>query len=90
MQPLHLQSSIAYLKGVGPARADLLKTELSIYTLQDLLHFFPNRYIDRTRFYKINQLEVNSSEVQIIGNITQIRIIEQKNGSRLVATFLMD
>lgn len=87
MQPINLHTSIAYLKGVGPARAELLKSELSIYTLQDLLNFFPNRYIDRTRFYKINQLEANSSEVQLIGNITQIRTIEQKIGSRLVATF---
>lgn len=87
MQPTNLHTSIAYLKGVGPARAELLKSELAIYTLQDLLNFFPNRYIDRTQFYKINQLEANSSEVQIIGSITHLRTIEQKVGSRLVATF---
>ncbi|MDP2088639.1 MAG: ATP-dependent DNA helicase RecG [Flavobacteriaceae bacterium] len=87
MQPINLHTSIAYLKGVGPARAELLKSELSIFTLQDLLNFFPNRYIDRTQFYKINQLEGNSSEVQLIGKITHLRTIEQKMGSRLVATF---
>lgn len=87
MQPLNLHTSIAYLKGVGPARAELLKSELSIHTLQDLLNFFPNRYIDRTQFYKINQLEGNSSEVQLIGKITNLKTIEQKVGSRLVATF---
>ena len=87
MQPLNLHTSIAYLKGVGPARAELLKSELSIFTLQDLLNFFPNRYIDRTQFYKINQLEGNSSEVQLIGEIKNIKTIEQKVGSRLVATF---
>ncbi|MGA1772204.1 MAG: hypothetical protein ACO39T_08045, partial [Flavobacteriaceae bacterium] len=42
-----LQTPIAYLKGVGPNRALLLQSELGIYTFQDLLHFFPNRYIDR-------------------------------------------
>lgn len=87
MQPINLHTSIAYLKGVGPARAELLKSELSIFTYQDLLNFFPNRYIDRTQFYKINQLEGNSSEVQLIGKITHLRTIEQKMGSRLVATF---
>ncbi|MDP3352895.1 MAG: DEAD/DEAH box helicase, partial [Flavobacteriaceae bacterium] len=87
MQPLNIHTSIAYLKGVGPARAELLKSELAIYTLQDLLNFFPNRYIDRTQFYKINQLEGNSSEIQIIGKITHLRTVEQKMGSRLVATF---
>lgn len=87
MQPINLHTSIAYLKGVGPARAELLKAELAIFTYQDLLNFIPNRYIDRTQFYKINQLEGNSSEVQLIGKITQLRTIEQKIGSRLVATF---
>lgn len=87
METANLQTSIAYLKGVGPARADLLKSELSLFTLQDLLNFFPNRYIDRTQFYKINQLEGNSSEVQIIGKIVHIKTVEQKIGSRLVATF---
>lgn len=87
MQPLNLHTSIAYLKGVGPARAELLKSELSILTLQDLLNFFPNRYIDRTQFYKINRLEGNSSEVQLIGEIKNLKTIEQKVGSRLVATF---
>ena len=60
-----LQTSIEYLKGIGPNRAALLKEELGIRTYQDLLHFFPNRYIDRSRFYTINQLPQNNAEVQI-------------------------
>ncbi|VAW23737.1 ATP-dependent DNA helicase RecG, partial [hydrothermal vent metagenome] len=86
--PLYkLNTSISYLKGVGPNRADLLKTELGIHTFEDLLHFFPNRYIDRTQFFKINQLQQNSSEIQLIGKITNIKTVKQKRGSRLVATF---
>jgi len=84
----NLNTSISYLKGVGPSRADLLKTELGIYTFSDLLNFFPNRYIDRSQFLKINQLQENSSEIQIIGKITSIKIVQQKKGSRLVATFV--
>jgi ATP-dependent DNA helicase RecG len=63
-----LQTPIEYLKGVGPSRAHLLKQELNLFTLQDLLHFFPHRYIDRSTFYKIKDLPRNSSEVQILWN----------------------
>ena len=82
-----LQTSIEYLKGVGPNRADLLKKELKIFTFQDLLYFFPNRYIDRSRFYKISDLPKNNSEVQLKGQITNLEIISQKSGKRLVAFF---
>ena len=82
-----LSTSIVYLKGVGPNRADLLKTELGIHSFEDLLHFFPFRYIDKTQFYAIKELQPNSSEVQIVGKITRIKSITQKRGSRLVATF---
>lgn len=82
-----LRTSISYLKGVGPSRADLLKSELGIYTFDDLVNFFPNRYIDRTQFFKINQLQQNSAEIQIVGKITHIKTVQQKRGSRLVATF---
>ncbi len=82
-----LQTPIEYLKGVGPNRADLLRKEVGIFTYQDLLHFFPNRYIDRTRYYKINELLQNNAEVQIAGKITHIKTVEQNKGKRLVATF---
>ncbi|MFD0964098.1 ATP-dependent DNA helicase RecG [Pseudofulvibacter geojedonensis] len=82
-----LQTPIDYLKTVGPNRADLLKKELGVYTYQDLLNLFPNRYLDRTQYYKINQLQRNSAEVQIVGKIIHIKMVEQKRGKRLVATF---
>ncbi len=88
MSSTDLHTPIEYLKGVGPARADLLRKELGIRTQADLANFFPNRYIDRTQFFKINQLQQNSSEVQIIGKITQLKTVSQKRGSRLVATFI--
>ena len=81
------QTSIEYLKGVGPERARLLKEELKITTIDDLLHFFPNRYIDRSQFHLINELPKNNSEVQIKGKITQIEILQQKRGKRMVAHF---
>ena len=81
------QTSIEYLKGVGPERARILKEELKITTIDDLLHFFPNRYIDRSQFHLINELPKNNSEVQIKGKITQIEILQQKRGKRMVAHF---
>lgn len=88
MNENYLQTPIAYLKGVGPNRADSLKTELGIHTYQDLVNLFPNRYIDKTQYYKINQLQRNSSDVQVIGKIIHIKTIEQQKGKRLVATFM--
>jgi ATP-dependent DNA helicase RecG len=87
MSITNLNTSISYLKGVGPARADLLKSELGIRTFADLVNFFPNRYIDRSQFMKINQLQQNTSEIQVLGKITELRTVNQAKGSRLVATF---
>ena len=82
-----LQTPIEYLKGVGPYRASLLKSELGIYTYQDLLHFFPNRYLDRTKYYLISELRAESAEVQVIGQVLRLHEVKQKRGSRLVALF---
>ncbi|WP_203256798.1 ATP-dependent DNA helicase RecG [Hyunsoonleella ulvae] len=87
---INLQTPIDYLKGVGPNRADLLRKELNIHTYQDILNLFPNRYIDRTQYYNINQLQNNSAEVQVIGKITGFKEVAQKRGKRLVATFQDD
>ena len=90
MNANQLQTPIEYLKGVGPNRAGLLRSELNISTYRDLLNFFPNRYIDKTRFYKINELQNNSSEVQVVGKIVHLKNVAQKRGSRLVADFVDD
>ena len=86
-----LETAIEYLKGIGPSRGELLRKELQIHCYADLLHFFPNRYIDRTRYYKINELINTTAEVQIIGKIINIKTVEfGKNQKRLVATFVDD
>lgn len=82
-----LQTPIEYLKGVGPNRGALLRKELGIDKYEDLLQLYPNRYIDRTRYYKINELRESSAEVQLIGKIIHLKTVEQKRGKRLVATF---
>jgi ATP-dependent DNA helicase RecG len=84
---LNLNYPITYIKGISVQRATLLYTELGIRTCNDLLNFFPFRYIDKTAFYTIKDLQPNSSEVQIVGNLTHVKSVAQKRGSRLVATF---
>ncbi len=83
-----LTTPIEYLKGVGPERANLLKKELSIHSYGDLAHLFPNRYIDKTKFYKINELAVtDAAQVQVIGKIVNLRTAGTGKAIRLVASF---
>ncbi|RNC89945.1 MAG: ATP-dependent DNA helicase RecG [Allomuricauda sp.] len=90
MNPNQLQTPIVYLKGVGPNRAETLKSELGITTFGELLQLYPNRYLDKTQYYKINQLQLSGADVQILGKIIHIKTVEQKRGKRLVATFVDD
>ncbi|MEP5096842.1 MAG: ATP-dependent DNA helicase RecG [Nonlabens ulvanivorans] len=83
-----LHTPIDYLNGVGPARAKLLKAELGISTYGDLANLFPNRYIDKTKYYKINELVPDSAHVQIVGKVTHLKTMGDGRSSRLVATFI--
>ncbi len=85
---INLNKPITYIKGVTINRSSLLYQELRIKTCADLLYLFPFRYIDKTQFYKINQLQNSGSEVQIVGKITHLKTIKQQRGSRVVATFI--
>lgn len=82
-----LYDDIQFLPGVGPKRADLLKTELQIFTINDLINFLPFRYIDRSRFYTISELAPAQAAVQIKGKF----LSKQVNGigakARLNALF---
>lgn len=82
-----LKTSIEFLKGVGPAKADLLKTELGIFRFEDLLTFYPFRYIDRSKFYKISEIQSADTEVQVIGKITTLEQVGPPRKKRLVAQF---
>ncbi len=87
-----LETQIEYLKGVGPQKGEILRKELNIHNIGDLLHHFPRKYIDRTKYYKINQLYQvpENTDVQILGKIIHVKSVDQKRGSRLVATFIDD
>ncbi len=82
-----LDTKITYLQGVGPKRAELLNKELNIYTFHDLLYYFPYKYIDRTKFYKISELDPDLPYVQIRGFIKGFYAEGKGRGKRLVADF---
>ena len=84
-----LETPIEYLRGVGPQRALFLKSELQVANFQDLLHLFPTRYIDKTQYYKIQDLRETTTEVQVVGRIIHLKTVEGKTKAqqRLVATF---
>jgi ATP-dependent DNA helicase RecG len=84
---LNLDQPITYISGISVQRATLLYSELGLKTCNDLINFFPFRYIDKTSFYTIKDLQANTSEVQVVGKITQVNTVAQKRGSRLVAKF---
>ncbi len=85
-----LSTAIEYLKGVGPQRGEVLKKELGIFSYADLLQHYPFRYIDRTRFYKINELNADLPAIQIIGRVVNKEILGEKRGKRLVVQFKDD
>ncbi len=82
-----LDTNITYLSGVGPKRAELLNKELSIFTYRDLLYYFPYKYIDRTKFYKVAELDPDLPYIQVKGVIKGYYSEGHGSGKRLVADF---
>ncbi|GGH09305.1 ATP-dependent DNA helicase RecG [Sphingobacterium alkalisoli] len=84
MADLSLITPIEYLKGVGPQKADVLKKELQIFTIGDLLQNYPFRYIDRTKFYKVQQLHPDLVGAQVLGRLINLQELGEKRSRRLV------
>jgi ATP-dependent DNA helicase RecG len=82
-----LDTEIQYLPSVGPKRAASLNKELGIFTYRDLLYHFPFKYIDRRKFYKINEITPDLAHVQIKGTIVTFKASGQRYKQRLSATF---
>jgi ATP-dependent DNA helicase RecG len=82
-----LDTSIEYVKGIGPERAKLIKNVLGLSTVDDLLNFYPIRYLDKSKVFKISQLEESSIELQLKGRITQVQEIQTGKVKRLSAKF---
>ena len=82
-----LDSPIEYLKGVGPVKGDMLKKELGIFTFRDLLFHFPYRYIDKTKFHRISDLDEFSGAVQLKGILRRVSVAGSGRKRRLVGRF---
>ena len=80
-----LSTPIDFLSGVGPARADLLKKELRIFTYRDLLTYFPFRYVDKSKIFKVADLNSDLPFVQIKGKIIKSEDIGRGRAKRLIA-----
>ncbi|PTN06338.1 ATP-dependent DNA helicase RecG [Mangrovibacterium marinum] len=85
--PDFLDQNIKFLPGVGPNRAELLKKELGISSFRDLLYYFPYKYIDRTKFHKIRELDAHQAYIQVKGTLGNFELIGEGRKQRLLASF---
>lgn len=81
------KSDLKYIPGVGPARAELLKKDLKLFSQEDMLYYFPYKYIDRTRFHKISELTSDVSYVQIKGKFLSFETVGTGRVKRMKALF---
>ena len=77
-----METDIQYLPGVGPRRAALLRSELEVATVGDLVRLYPFRYIDRSSVQKIADIHPDQSYVQVVGTVLKVRLFA-KNGAEL-------
>jgi len=82
-----LDTNIEFLKGVGPVRAELLKSELSIYKAGDLLEEFPTKHVDRSTFHRVVEANEEGKYVQMIGVLTSLNLVGEGRAKRLSGLF---
>ncbi|MBL7904740.1 MAG: ATP-dependent DNA helicase RecG [Bacteroidales bacterium] len=82
-----LDTPVEYLKGVGPARAEILRKEVNISTFGDLLLYYPFRYVDRSRFFTIAEIDSDAAWIQLKGRVTGQQLFGKGHGARIVYTF---
>jgi len=80
-----LSQDIKFLPGVGPRKAVILNQELKIFTIGDLIYYFPFKYVDRTKFYTIREIDSTLPYIQVKGRITGMEIVGAGRNQRLVA-----
>ncbi|HAY3538420.1 ATP-dependent DNA helicase RecG [Elizabethkingia anophelis] len=84
---MELSTPIEYLKGIGPERAKLIKNVLDLHKVEDFLTFYPIRYIDKSKLYKVGELREINNEIPLKGRITDIQEVAYAKGRRMVAKF---
>lgn len=81
------QKDIKYLPGVGPVRADILAKEIGVSSYEDLLTYFPYKYVDRSRFYRVDEIQESMPHIQLIGRFVHFSTVEQGRNKRYSARF---
>ena len=79
--------SIMYLPGVGPKKAEILQKEAGISSYEDMLFYFPYKYIDRSRFYKVAEVTGDMPYIQMKGRILFFDTVGEGRTRRLIGKF---
>jgi len=79
-----------YLPGVGPKKAEVLRKEINVVSWEDMLYYFPYKHIDRSRIFKIREVNGNMPFIQLKGKIREYEMVGEGSGRRLTATFYDD
>lgn len=87
MSDKELSTTLQFLKGVGEKRATVLAEELNLHTFEDLVHYYPFRYVDRSQFYFVNQITAAPTLIQLKGTFRNKRLAGTGNKRRMIATF---
>jgi len=85
-----LETQITYLKGVGPKRAELLQKEFDINTYEDLLNYFPFRYVDKSKFFKVKDVINDTVYFQLKGKVSNLKAVGDKRTKYITADFTDD
>jgi ATP-dependent DNA helicase RecG len=80
-------TKIEFLKGVGPAKAELLNKELQIFTFGDLIQHYPFRHEDRTKFHKVKEIQESMSFIQLNGTINRMEMIGSRTEKKAGGSF---
>ena len=81
------ENNITYLKGVGPKKAEILRKELGIVVFDDLLNYFPFRYVDKSKIYKVTDVVSDNTYFQLVGHVTNMIKVGDKRARYITATF---
>ncbi|NDV96826.1 ATP-dependent DNA helicase RecG [Dysgonomonas sp. 521] len=81
------QTDIKFLAGVGPKKAEILNKEINVFSVEDLLYYFPYKYIDRSRIYFVHEVDGNMPYIQLKGRITAFETFGEGRKKRLVGHF---
>ena len=81
------QRAITYLPGVGPKRAEVLQKEVNLASYEDLLYYIPYKYMDRSRFYRVSDINGSMPYIQLKGRILSFETLGEGSAKRLIGKF---